>query len=166
MNRENVSYASDGIGQRAASDSRSIAVMAICCLAIILALVFGVGLASNLVLRHLVQTSPLWAGVVLGFRRSRAASWVGLPLFLFWLLLMGLIWSYLLGISNLLSGHFSPIEIAMTIIVGAASLAGIASFIRFKSFLSPWTAGAIFVVTAIIQFMAFRASFLPAIAHH
>jgi hypothetical protein len=166
MNGEKVSYASDGIGQRAASDSRSTAVMAICCLAIILALVLGVGLASNLVLRHLVQTAPLWAGVVLGFRRSRAASWVGMPLFLFWLLLMGLIWSYLLGISNLLSGHFSPIEIAMTVVVGAASVAGIASFIRSQSFLSPWTAGTIFAVTTIIQILAFRVSFLPAIAHH
>jgi len=165
MNRENVSFASDGIAQRAASDFRSTTVIAICCLATILALVLGVGLASNLVLRHLMQTAPLWAGVVLGFRRSRATAWVALPLFLFWLLLMGLIWAYLLGVSNLLRGHFSPIEIAMTLIVGAASVAGIAGFVRFRSFLSPWTAGAIFVVMAIIQFLAFRISFLPAIAH-
>jgi hypothetical protein len=140
--------------------------MATCCLAIILALVLGVGLASNLVVRHLVQTVPLWAGVVLGFRRSRLTAWVGLPLFTFWLLLMSLIWAYLLGISNLLSGQFSPIEIAMTIIVGAASVAGIASFIRFRSFLSPWSASGLFVITAIIQFACFRVSFLPAIAHH
>jgi hypothetical protein len=165
MNPKNLSYVSDGIGQRAASDSRSTAAMAICCLAIILALVLGVGLASNLVLRHLVQTAPLWAGVVLGFRRSRAASWVGLPLFLFWLFLMGLIWSYLLGISNLLSGHFSSIEIAMTIIVGASSLIGIASFIRSKGSLSPLNAGGLFVVVALIQVICFRLSFLPAIAH-
>jgi hypothetical protein len=146
-------------------DSRTV-VMATCCLAIILALVLGVGLASNLVVRHLVQTAPLWAGVVLGFRRSRLTSWVGLPLFSFWLLLMSLIWSYLLGISHLLSGQFSPTEITMTIIVGAASLAGIASFIRFKSFLSPWSAAGLFVVMAIIQFLCFRVSFLPSIAHH
>ena len=60
------------------ADSRSV-VIATCCLAIILALVLGVGLASNLVVRHLVQTAPLWAGVVLGFRRSRLTSWVGRP---------------------------------------------------------------------------------------
>jgi len=59
MNRENVSFASDGIAQRAASDFRSTTVIAICCLATILALVLGVGLASNLVLRHLMQTAPL-----------------------------------------------------------------------------------------------------------
>jgi hypothetical protein len=57
-------------------------VIAICCLAIIAALVLGVGLATNLVLRHVVQTAPLWIGVILGFRHSRAASWAALPLFL------------------------------------------------------------------------------------
>jgi hypothetical protein len=139
--------------------------MAICCLAIIGALVLGVGLPGNLVLRHLVQTAPLWAGVVLGFRHSRATAWVGLPLFLFWLLLMGLIWSYLLGISSLISGHFSSLEIAMTIIVGAASLIGIASFIRFKSSLSPLNASGLFALAAVIQVICFRLSFLPAIAH-
>ncbi len=164
MNDANVSYAS-GMGQQDATDSR-LAVMATCCLAIILALVLGVGLASNLVVRHLIQTAPLWVAVVLGFRRSRLTSWVGLPLFVFWLLLMSLIWSYLLGISNLLSGHFSPIEITMTIIVGVASVAGIVSFFRFRSFLSPWSAAGLFVVMAVIQFLCFRVSFLPAIAHH
>src|SRR6266436_1310820 len=70
--------------------------MAICSLAIIIALVVGVGLASNLVLRDVVQTLPLWIAVVLGFRRSRATGWVALPLFLFCLTLMVIIWLYLL----------------------------------------------------------------------
>jgi hypothetical protein len=140
-------------------------VIAICCLAIIAALVLGVGLATNLVLRHIVQTAPLWIGVILGFRHSRAASWIAFPLFLVWLTLMALIWLYLLGISNLLSGHFAPVEIAMTIIVGAAAIAGIAGFIRFKSSLSPIKAGGIFGLTLAIQLACLRMSFLPAIAH-
>jgi len=98
--------------------------------------VLGVGLASNLVLRHIVQTAPLWVAVVLGFRRSHAAPWVALPFFLFWLLLMALIWAYLLGISTFFSGHFSPVEIAMTFIVGAASMVGIGCFVAFKTDLS------------------------------
>jgi hypothetical protein len=105
--------------------------IAIASLVIIVALVLGVGLASNLVLRHLVQTLPLWAGVVLGFRRSRAAGWVALPCFLFWFLLMIVIWSYLLGISHLISGHFSPVEIVMTILVASAAVAGIVSLRDF-----------------------------------
>jgi hypothetical protein len=137
----------------------------VCCLVIILALVGGVGLASGLVLRHLVQTLPLWVGVALGFRRSRAAGWVGLPLFLFWLLLMALIWLYLLGVSGILSGHFSILEIAMTIVVGTASLVGTAMCVRFKSSLSAASVVMLFVVVAAIQWVCFRASFLPAIAH-
>lgn len=139
-------------------------VIAICCLAIIAALVLGVGLATSLVLRHVVQTAPLWIGVILGFRHSRAASWAALPLFLVWLVLMALIWLYLLGLSNLLSGHFAPVEIAMTIIVGAGAIVGI-GFIRFKSSLSPIKAGGIFVLMLVIQLACLRMSFLPAIAH-
>lgn len=165
MNGENASSAFGGTNQTILSRSNAPVAMGICCLAIVLALVLGVGLASNLVVRHLVQTAPLWAGVVLGFRRSRATAWVGLPLFLFWLLLMGLIWSYLLGISHLLSGRFSSIEIAMTIIVGVSSMVGIASFFRFKSCLSPLSAGGLFVLVALVQVICFRLSFLPAIAH-
>jgi hypothetical protein len=64
---------------------------------------------------------------------------------------MALIWLYLLGLSNLISGHFAPVEIAMTIIVGAAAIVGIAGFIRFKSSLSPIKAGGIFVLMLAIQ---------------
>jgi hypothetical protein len=40
---------------------------------------------------------------------------VALPLFLIWL--MSLIWPYLLGWANVIHGHFSPVEMAMTLIV-------------------------------------------------
>jgi hypothetical protein len=139
--------------------------IALCCLTMILALLLGVGVPSNLVLRHLVQTAPLWIGVALGFRRSSAASWATLPLFLFWLFLMAMIWAYLLGFTKVLSGTFSRTEIAMTVIVGTAAVIGIASFVRFKSYLSVLSAGAWFVVMGAIQFACFRVSFLPEIAH-
>jgi hypothetical protein len=141
-------------------------IIAVCCLGIILALVLGVGLASHLVLRHLVQTSPLWICVVLGFRHSRATYWVGLPLFLFWLILMGLIWTYLFGISHLVTGHFSPIEIVMTLVVGASSIVGMGSIVRSKFSFSPSGAAALFVIMAIFQLLCFRLSLLPSIAHH
>ncbi len=78
---------------------------------------------------------------------------------------MSLIWSYLLGISHLLSGTFSSIEIAMTIIVGVASAIGIANFFRLKSLLSPLCAAGLFVGMASLQVVCFRLSFLPSIAH-
>jgi hypothetical protein len=140
-------------------------VTAIACLVIIAALVLGVGLASNLVVRHLVQTVPLWAGGILGFRRSRVTGWIALPCFLFWLLLMGIIWSYLLGWTHFISGHFSPVEIAVTILVAIAAVTGIVSFVRFRSALSALSAGSLFVAIAAVQWVCFRISFLRAIAN-
>ena len=139
--------------------------IAICCLVIMAALVLGVGLATHLVLRHIIQTAPLWVSVIPGFRHSRAAAWAALSLFLVWLFLMMLIWLYLLGISNFLSGHFSPVEIVMTIIVGVAAIIGISGCIRFKSSLSPIKAAGIFLLMLAIQLACLRVSFLPAIAH-
>jgi len=140
-------------------------VIALCCFIVILALVVGVGLVSNLVVRHIVQTLPLWFGVAFGFRRSQATGWIALPFFLCWLALMVIIWLYLLGIARIITGHFSAVEIAMTIIVGAACLTGIVVSAGLKSFLSPAKAATAFVVMALLQLACLRVSFLPAIAN-
>lgn len=137
----------------------------VCSLAIIAAMVLGVGIGSHLVLRHVVQTLPLWVAVAFGLRRSRATGWVALPSFLGWFILMALIWLYLLGLSTMMSGHFSPLEIAMTVVVGIASTAGTVAFIRLKSGLSGWSRTCIFISFAVIQLACLRLSFLPAIAH-
>jgi hypothetical protein len=47
-----------------------------------------------------------------------------LPCFLFWLTIMVFIWLFLLGWARIVSGHFFPTEIAMTLVVGLASLVG------------------------------------------
>lgn len=140
-------------------------IVAGCSLAIIAAMVLGVGIGSHLVLRHAIQTLPLWVAVTLGLKRSRAAGWAGLPVFLFWLVLMTVIWLYLLGVSNLLSGHFTQLEVAMTVVVGIASVVGIVAFFRMKSYLSGWYLASIFIVLALVQLVCFRLSFLPAVAH-
>src|SRR2546423_14608796 len=84
--------------------------IAVCCFVIIVALVVGVGLAAGLVLRHAVQTLPLWIGVLAGARRSRAGGWIRLPMFLFLLVLMSVTWLYLGGIGRVISGHLSATE--------------------------------------------------------
>lgn len=134
-----------------------------CCLVIVAALLV-VGSVSHGVLRHIVQTAPLWAGVVLGFRRFGLAKWTALPLFLFWLFLMILIWLFLLGWASIVSGQFSPTEIAMTLIVGAAALLGIFSCLRARTEVKPAAAVALLGLFAILQLAFFRASLLPAIA--
>jgi hypothetical protein len=55
------------------------------------------------------------------------------------------------GYFNVLSGHFSPVETAMTVIFGAASVVGIGCFVAFKSGLS-WVARiGLFVMMAVTQ---------------
>lgn len=140
-------------------------VVAGCSLAIIAALVLGVGLGSHLVLRHVVQTLPLWVAVVLGLKRSRVAGWAALPAFLVWLVLMAGIWLYLLGLSNMFSGQYTSLEIAMTLLVGIASTLGILACFRLRSLLSTWRVTCIFIIAAVVQIVCLRVSFLPAIAH-
>src|SRR4030095_1337108 len=71
-------------------------------------------------LRHEVQTLPLWFPIVLGFQNRELAKWAALPCLIFWLAIMSLIWLFLLGWARIVSGHFFPTEIAMTIIIGIA----------------------------------------------
>ncbi|MGA3048424.1 MAG: hypothetical protein ABSD67_17460 [Terracidiphilus sp.] len=133
-----------------------------CCLAVLVAL-YVVGAVSHGSLRHEVQTLPLWVGIVAGFNRREFARWCALPCQLFWLVVMVMIWLFLLGWAHLISGHFSPVEIAMTIVVGVASAIGFA--------LSVWRARwsllgcELVVVFGVLQLLAFRISMLPAIAH-
>src|ERR1700722_13591744 len=96
-----------------------------CCSLTVLVALYIVGAVSNGSLRHEVQTLPLWVPIGLGFRQRPAAKWAAVPCFLIWFILMTFIWLFLLGWARIISGHFSPVEIAMTLIVGAASLAGL-----------------------------------------
>jgi hypothetical protein len=139
--------------------------IALCCLAIIVALVGGVGLATGLVIRHVVQTAPLWIGLALGIRGSRAVGSFTAPIFAFWMVLMTLIWLYLAGWSTLISGHFSPFETAMTLVVGAACAIGLWLDVRSFAGVSATTGAGLFVIAAAAQWLCFRLSALPGIAH-
>jgi hypothetical protein len=135
----------------------------ICCAAIIAAL-YVVGLVSGTELRHVVQTAPIWIGVVLGFRASALARWIALPFFLFWLAIVVLIWLFLLGVAHVVSGTFTPPEVAMTVVMGCASLGGIAAAFQRGKRTSAMAAVGAFVVGAVLQFAAFRVSLLQGIA--
>jgi hypothetical protein len=139
--------------------------LVVCSLVIITALVAGVGLATGLVLRHVVQTLPLWVGVGLGLRRSRGAGWFVLPCFIFWLALMIVIWLLLLNVAHLVNGHFTPIEIVMTVLVGLGAAVGIERALRPRRSLPILVAAGLVALGAALQFACFRLSFLPEIVH-
>lgn len=125
-----------------------------------------VGVVSHGILRHVVQTAPLWIAVVLGARRSALTRWAALPPLVFWLVLMILLWMHLLGLVGWITGTFSPTEIALTVVVAAAALVGLrqASLVPASDARS---LGALATMAAVaaLQLLAFRWSFLPGIAH-
>jgi hypothetical protein len=135
-----------------------------CCIVMIAALLV-VGAVSHGVIRHIVQTSPLWIAIGLAARRSGWSKWAALPCLVIWLFLMINIWMFLLGLPHLLSGTFSPTEIAMTVLVGLASLAGIIRAVSTKTDISPMPATAAVLLVAVLQVAAIRISLLPQIAH-
>ena len=132
-------------------------------LAMLLAL-YVVGIVSHGVVRHIVQTLPLWFPILLGLRRREIAKWASLPCFIIWLVLMTLIWLFLLGWANVISGHFTPIEVILTLVVGLASLAGLVAGFQWRTSLSWGKALFVAAIFAALQLIALRISFLPAIA--
>jgi hypothetical protein len=134
----------------------------VCCLAVLVAL-YVVGAVSHGSLRHEVQTLALWAPIVAGFNRRDFARWCALPCFLFWLLCMVLIWLFLLGWAHVVSGTFSPVEVAMTLVVGAASGLGCALCLWRARW--SWLGTGLIVLFGVLQVLAFRVSMLPSIAH-
>jgi hypothetical protein len=86
------------------------------------------------------------------------------PLFAFWLLLMGGIWLFLLGIARVFPGTFSPAEITLTLIIGAASMAGLAVAYRQKTSTAIATQVGTVLVFASLQFGAIWLSVQPFVA--
>lgn len=115
-------------------------------------------------LRHEVQTLPLWFPIIAGFQRRELAKWAALPCLIFWLTIMILIWLFLLGWARIVTGHFFPTEIAMTLVVGAASVVGLGVGVRWRTAVRPVTALGMFLLFGALQFLAFRISLIPYIA--
>lgn len=133
-----------------------------CSLGIIAAL-YVVGFVSYGIIRHMVQTAPQWVVLALAARGSRWTKWVATPCAVVWLFLMGLIWLFLLGWAHVISGTFSPVEIAMTIVVGACSIVIIAYGVRMRSGMSATSGVAILLLSLVLQLVVLRVSFLRSV---
>ena len=139
--------------------------IAYCSLAILIALyVVGAVSITPGSLRHEVQTLPLWFPIVAGFQRKEIAKWAALPCMIFWLAIMVFIWLFLLGWARIVSGRFSPIEIAMTIVIGVATVVGMTACARSRTSIR-WSVAAItFLLFGALQVLALRLSLFPYIA--
>ena len=65
-------------------------------------------------LRHIVQILPIVVALVILHRSPAWGAAAALPIFGFWTAIAVLIWLFLLGLSRFASGHYTPIEIALT----------------------------------------------------
>jgi hypothetical protein len=138
-------------------DSMLIAALVVLAVSLLL-----VGVVSGTVVRHAVQVVP--AVIVLGLGRRGWPRFAAMAVFAFWLLIMVLIWLYLLGITAVISGHFSAVEIVLTVVIGLASVVGIAAALRVTD-ASRWPVRLVaFVGGAALQVGAMCLSFHPAIA--
>ena len=135
--------------------------------ACLVALVVGlllVGVVSGTPLRHALQAAPAVALLAVRVRARAWTSFAAIAVFAFWLAIMSLIWLYLLGLARIVTGHFTRVEIALTLVIGGASAAGVVAALRVRE-PSSWPArGAAFVVAAALQVGATWLSVQPAFA--
>lgn len=137
--------------------------VACCCLAILLA-IYVVGVMNHGVLRPIVQTLSLWVPIVLGFRGSEFAKWSALPCLIIWLVTMVLIWLFGVAWVYVALGQFSSADLAMTLIVGAASAGGFFVALRWRTAVRPFSAAAVALSFGALQFLTLWVSVSPSIA--
>jgi hypothetical protein len=132
---------------------------------VILLALYVVGVVRHGVLRNVVQTLPLWIPIVLGFRGNEFAKWSALPCLVIWLAAMMIVWLFLFRWMYVQSWHFSPTEIAMTLIVGVAAATGSGAALHWRTAVRPLSAGAVALLFGALQFLALSASLAPAVTH-
>jgi hypothetical protein len=138
--------------------------IAVCCACAIVAL-FVVGVGAHEVARHLVQGAPLWFGLIFGMRGSGLAKWAGLAICLFWLAIAVLIGLHVTGQARIVTGDFTPLEIAMTLVIGGASALGVVLALITRSGIGLIAGLAVFLAAAALQVGAMAVSLQPFLAH-
>jgi hypothetical protein len=125
----------------------------------------AVGVVSGTEVRHLIQTAPAILVALLAARRDPRARFAAVPVFTVWFLIMLFIWLYLLGIARVLTGHFTPAEIALTLVIGAGCVAGLIRTLRRGSRVG-WVAAAVtLLLSSALQVGCVWLSLQPAFAH-
>lgn len=129
-------------------------------LVIMMILLILVGLVSGTLLRHLVQILPLAVTLRLVWRSaSPVGAYAAVGLFTFWFAIMVLIWLYLLGVSDIASGSFTPIEILLTVAIASSCLVGTLAAVRAGRSLAPVRRGMAILAAWAVQFGIMLVSF-------
>jgi hypothetical protein len=135
-----------------------------CLIAVAVALLL-VGVVSGTLLRHVVQIVPI--GVALGVlaRRPAWGAYAALALFGFWTLMAVLIWLFLLDLSRIANGHYTPIEVACTVVMAASSIVGVVKSVQLGKPLRAGGRLSMLLFFAVMQFSVMWVSFLRPIAN-
>jgi hypothetical protein len=120
-----------------------------------------VGVVSGGIVRHIIQTGPVLVASFLVLRGAASAAWGAVAAFLVWLFIMTCIWLFLLGIARVITGHYSPTEIAMTVVVAIAAVIGIVAALRARRETTFIRGLCFFVLFAVLQVAALWLSFQP-----
>jgi hypothetical protein len=92
-----------------------------------------VGVVSGTLRTHLVQISPIVLLLALLPLARPLVSAAAAAVLSWWIVTMSWIWLFLLGLSQFLTGRFSATEILLTIVIGAACLAGLSASRRAET---------------------------------
>ena len=135
------------------------------CLSGLALALLAVGVVSGTFIRHVVQILPIVMAAFVLQRRSAVGAYAALPLFVFWIAIVMLIWLFLLGLSRIANGQFTSIEILLTVVMAACCAAGIFKSVPLGRSLSAGRRAATFVLFAALQVAAMWVSFLRPIAN-
>ena len=124
-----------------------------------------VGVVSGTLLRHIIQIVPIIAAILLFRRRADYLAYAALPLFVFWLFIVVLIWLFLLGVSRIANGHYTATEIAMTVLMAGSSLVGGVKSVAVGKPLRPLVRVFTFVLFAALQVVCMMLSLREPFAH-
>lgn len=89
-------------GRNAQAAPRRVGAVAMC-VGIVASALIVVGFVSHTLSLHFIQIGPLVLALALLRFRSRAGVLAAAPLFAFWILVMGGIWLFLLGVARIFS---------------------------------------------------------------
>jgi hypothetical protein len=124
------------------------------CLACLGLSLLVVGIVSGTLIRHIVQVLPVLIAFTAVVKRPDWGVYTAIPIFIFWLFIMILIWLFLFGIAKTVTGHFTATEIILTIIIGLAAVSGLMISIKYRPIAGFVINATVFVLSAALQIAA------------
>lgn len=130
-------------------------------LAGVIAGLLAVGLVSGTLWRHLIQVAPAIVALALVTAGSAYGRAAALPIMTFWAGLMTTIWLFLLGLHQMIAGHFTGVEVTLTLAIAAACAIGLRGGARPTANVAPARRLGVAIALGVLQLAALWASLQP-----